>query len=92
MVDFRTSSAKWSREVDGRKGERKKPNTIFLHGSHKLALGALQSVAPTTRKVDCSIKFLVVDERGLYNYQVEGWLLLFMCLELVLQSFSECLT
>lgn len=63
MVDFRTSSAKWSREVDGRKGERKKPNTIFLHGSHKLALGALQSVAPTTRKVDCSIKFLVVDER-----------------------------
>ena len=92
MVDFRTSSAKWSREVDGRKGERKKPNTIFLHGSHKLALGALQSVAPTTRKVDCSIKCLVVDERGLYNYQVEGWLLLFMCLELVLQSFSECLT
>lgn len=87
MVDFRTSSAKWSREVDGRKGERKNPNTVFLYGSHKPALGALQSVAPTTRKVDCSIKFLVVDERVLYNYQVEGWLLLFICLELVLQSF-----
>lgn len=76
----------------GGREKEKKANTIFLYGSHKLALGALQSVTPTTRKVDCSIKFLVVDERGLYNYHAEGWLLLFICLELVLQSFSECLT
>lgn len=86
MVDFRTSLAKRYREVEGRK---KNSNAIFLYGYHKLALGALQSVAPPTRKVGCNIKFFVADEKGSYNYQVEGRLLLFICPDLVLQSSSE---
>ena len=67
---------------------KKDSNTIFLPGSHKALLGALQSVGPTTRKVCYTINFLVAEENVSCNDPVEGWHLLFFLLSRVGASGS----